>query len=310
MRVVNDQKDKNPKGDSVSLLSLPFYALLCGLGFSSLLMSPFAVILVHRRLPDYWPKVVSISGALIALLLLEVPLPVVLLSFVLAVFVADSIQRQVPVWTLMVRTAALTSILGVIGLAVASQSTDLTQLSSIWSLFVDKVIQQVQLNNLLMPGWDLAMVRNLLFYQGPFYFVSGCLLSAWFSIGLAAHLKWQPEKDAYSSQSLRTLNLPWAMSLLVLVIWGANAFNRTPSASVIAGLLHTFFVVFSMQGTIVLSRFMSLKGWKGGFRVFAYLGFWIVGFYALVGLGLMSPLVFIKKKSLMEGQAQPLEEAV
>lgn len=310
MRVVNDQQNKEPSVEPVNLLSLPFYALLCGLGFSSVLMSPFAVILVHRRLPDYWPKVVSIAGALIALLLLEVPVPVVLLSFVLAVFVADSIQRQVPVWTLVGRTVFLTSILGLIGLVVVGQSMTASNLITIWTQFVDRVVQQAQQSGLLMPGWDLATFRNLLFYQGPFYFLSGCLLSVWFSVGLAAHLKWQSEDDIYSSANLRGLKLPWSMSLGVLVLWSLNALNGNPSQYWIAGLLHLFFVVFSMQGTTVLSVFMAQKNWKSGVRALVYVGFILVGFYALVGLGLMSPFVFFKKKSLIEHQTKPLEDAV
>jgi len=310
MRLVNDQNEKQEKVEPVSLFSLPFYALLCGLGFSSVLMSSFAVILVHRRLPDYWPKVVSIAGALIALLVLEVPLPIVLLSFVLAVFVADSVQRQIPVWTLLVRTLLLVSVLGFIGLGVLAQSLDLASLISAWTQFVDRVVDQAQQSGLLVPGWDLATLRNLLFYQGPFYFLSGCLLSVWFSIGLAAHLKWQSEKDVYSSQKLRELRLPWVMSVLVLVLWAANAFNQTPSQYWLAGLLHVFFVFFSIRGMTVLSQFMAQRGWKSGLRAFVYVGFLFIGFYALVGLGLMSPFVFIKKNSLMGCQTEPLEEAV
>jgi hypothetical protein len=310
MRVVNDQNENKPKAEPVNLLSLPFYALLCGLGFSSVLMSSFAVILVHRRLPDYWPKVVSIAGALIALLVLEVPLPIVLLSFVLAVFVADSIQRQVPVWNLMIRTLLLTTVLGLIGLAVISQSLDGAKLLTGWIQFVDRVVQQAQQSGLLFPGWDPAMLRNLLLYQGPFYFLSGCLLSVWFSVGLAAHLKWQSEQDVYSSQNLRGLRLPRAMSVIVLFVWTANAFNQTPSQFWLAGLLHLFFVIFSVQGTTVLSTFMAQRGWKNGPRALVYVGFLFVGFYALVGLGLMSPFVFIKKNSLMGCQTKPLEEAV
>ncbi|NBX77262.1 MAG: DUF2232 domain-containing protein [Proteobacteria bacterium] len=310
MRVVNDQNENQPKKEPVSLLSLPFYALLCGLGFSSILMSSFAVILVHRRLPDYWPKVVSIAGALIALLVLEVPLPVVLLSFVLAVFVADSIQRQVPVWTLMIRTLLLTTVLGLIGLGVMTQTVEAAKVLSGWSQFVDRVVQQAQQSGLLFPEWNPVMLRNLLFYQGPFYFLSGCLLSVWFSVGLAAHLKWQSEQDVYSSQSLRGLRLPWLMSVFVLILWAVNAFNQTPSQYWLAGLLHLLFVIFSIQGTTVLSVFMAQRGWKSGPRALVYVGFLFVGFYALVGLGLMSPFVFIKKNSLMGCQAKPLEEAV
>lgn len=310
MRLVNEPNDKKPSVEPVNLFSLPFYALLCGLGFSSVLMSPFAVILVHRRLPEFWPKVVSIAGALIALGFLEVPLPVVLLSFVLAVFVADSIQRQVPFWTLMVRAGLLSALMGIVGLIVISRPTGLMEVFMFWAQFVDKVIQQARDSQLLMPEWDLNVLRNLLFYQGPFYFLSGCLLSVWFSIGLAAHLKWQPEEDIYSSQSLRKLRLSHSFVLLAFLVWVGNAFNRTSSQNWIAGFLHVLFVVLSMQGTILLSTFMAQRGWKNGIRSCVYVSFILVGFYALAGLGLMSPVVFIKKKSLMKLQAKPLEEAV
>jgi hypothetical protein len=55
---------------------------------------------------------------------------------------------------------------------------------------------------------------------------------------------------------------------------------------------------------------MAQRGWKNGPRALVYVGFLFVGFYALVGLGLMSPFVFIKKNSLMGCQTKPLEEAV
>ncbi|NBT59521.1 hypothetical protein EBT16_12125, partial [bacterium] len=175
MRLVNEQNDNQTNLEPVGFLSLLFYSLLCGLGFSSFLMSPFAVILVHRRLPDFWPKVVSIAGAVLALVVLEVPLPIVVFSFVLSVFVADNVHRQVPVWSLIFRTAVLVSFLGLLGLGIASRSFHLSDLVSVWTQFVDQVVKQAQESQLLIPEWDISTVRRLLFYQGPFYFVSGCL---------------------------------------------------------------------------------------------------------------------------------------
>ena len=172
MRVINDKQDHKAKGEQVSLLSLPLYALLCGIGFSSIMMAPLAVIWVHRRLPEFWPKVVSIAGAVVALLLLEVPLPAVLMGFVFGVFVADSVQRQVPLWILAFRSMFLAAFLGFLGLGVFAKTSGQTNLMAAWEHMISLAVAQAQQSGLQVPELDWELLKRSLFYSGPFYYLA------------------------------------------------------------------------------------------------------------------------------------------
>lgn len=311
MRVINDKPGSDQKPQTVAWGLLPFYTLVCAMGFSSVFLSPFALILAHRRLPDFWPKVVSIAGALLAVTVLEVPLPMVLLSFVLGVFVADSIQRQISLWKLLARGALLTGVLGVLGVIWASRPVHgIADLWVTWNGWVDQLIAQAQKSPLVAPGWDWAMLRNILVYQGPFYFISGCLLAVWLGIGLAAHLKWQSETDLYSAEKLRTMRLPSWWGFAVAGLWVIAALSEGPVQAVVAGIAYMGMVVLSIQGMIVVSLFLNKKQWRPTFRTVVYGVFALAGFYALVGLGLISPIIFNRKGVLIHTETRNLEEAV
>jgi hypothetical protein len=271
MRVVNDNTERGQHPEPVNFLSLPLYALLCAVGFSSVILSPFVIILAHRRLPDYWPKVVSILGAVIALVVLEVPLTAVLLSFVLGIFVADSVQRQVPVWQLLIRSLLLAAALAFIGLFVLSQLGERQGVVALWISWIDKVIEQAQKGVVVTPGWNWEQARAILIYQGPFYFLSGCLLSIWLSIGLGAHLNWQKEEDLYSAKTLRTLRLSGKFSLGVLALWLASLVLGNQAHFVLAGVLHLGLMALFIQGTVVLSVFFEKKNWSPLFQNFVCL---------------------------------------
>jgi len=300
MRVVNDSEHNDNGLGSVSFFALLFYALICALGFSSVFMSPFALILAHRRLPDFWPKVAGISGALLALLFLNVPMMVLVFSFVFSVFVADGVQRQIPLWRLLSLCGVLAFCLGLLGLVIVSGGLEPSLLVSNWGSFVEKVVVQAQQNGFIKSDVNWDELRRVLFYQGPFYFISGALLSVWFSIGLAAHLRWQEDSDLYSAISLRKLKLPTWFSFLVLAFWGLSLLNNNPFSQFLAGPVQLGFLVLSIQGMVLLSLFLNQKNFKSWVRSLTYSFFIFLGFYALVGLGLMSPLILIRKKRLKE----------
>jgi hypothetical protein len=312
MRLINDNPEqKTGSSEPVNLFSLPFYALMCALGFSSIVMSPLAVIWVHRKLPEYWPKVVSIVGAVIALLFLDAPVTAVLLSFVVGVFVADNVKRQVPVWGLLFRSSILAATLAIIALGVKDQMGDRVGLLTLWTQLVSKGVQQAQEGGLVVNQVDWEQIRQVLFYQGPFYFLSGTMLSVWLSLGLAAHLKWQTDDDLYSAKKMRSLRLPWFISLIALVLWGASFLVQgTSPKMILAGVLNLVLSALFIQGTVLLSMFLDQKRWGQMVRTLIYTLFVFVGFYALAGLGLMSPLILIKKKRQDLTPTKTLEEAV
>lgn len=300
MRLVNDSEDNKNSLGSVSFFAILFYALICALGFSSVFMSPFALILAHRRLPDFWPKVAGISGALLALLFLNVPMVVLVFAFVFSVFIADGVQRQIPLWRLLSLSGVLAFCLGLLGLVIVSGGLEVSLLVSNWGSFVEKVVAQAQQNGFIKSDVNWDELRRVLFYQGPFYFISGALLLVWFSIGFAAHLRWQEDSDLYSSISLRKLKLPTWFSFVVLALWGLSLLNNNPFSQFVAGPTQLGFLALSIQGMVLLSLFLNQKNCKAWVRGLIYSLFIFLGFYALVGLGLMSPLILIRKKRLKE----------
>lgn len=306
MRVVNDHEEKLGRPEPVSFFVLIFYALICALGFSSIFMSPFSLILAHRRLPEFWPKVAGISGALLALLFLDVPVQILVFIFIFSVFVADGIQRQVPFWKLFTLSGLLAFTLGLLGLVMVAGGVEPSELLSTWSGFVDKVINQAKENGLIKSEVDWAQLRKLLFYQGPFYFVSGTLMSVWFSIGLAAHFKWQQDSDAYSGERLRQLRLPVWFSFSLLGLWGLSLLKNGVFSLLAGGLSQLGFLAMNIQGTLLLSLFLNQKRWRAGVRSIIYCIFILIGFYALVGLGLMSPMILIRKKRLKKNSPEGL----
>lgn len=310
MRLVNDNEKNKRQGETTSFSAVLFYSLICAFGFSSVFMSPLSLILAYRRLPDYWPKVVGIAGALLGLVFLDIPSPALIFSFVFALFVADSIQRQTSLWRLLFFSAVLAFSLAFLGLIFFSASIDPSQLLLTWSSFVERVMDEARQNGVIKASIDSKQLQSLLLYQGPFYFISGALLSVWFSIGLAAHFQWQPESDAFSADRLRKQRLPRWYSFFVLGAWGLSLQNNESFSQFFAGLAQLGFVVLSIQGLILLSLFFAQKRWASPVRATLYSLFIFLGFYALVGLGLMSPLILIRKRSSGKTPTKILEESV
>jgi len=300
MRLVNDPKENSPAKEPANLALIPFYALFCAVGFSTFIFSTLPLILIHRRLPDFWPKVVGIAGAILALVLFEVPAPAVLTSFVLGLFVADGIQKQTPVWNLLLKSGILLIILGLIGTGIYSYLLSQSDPWALWTDFILKVIEQAKQNPVLKGDWDWNVTEQLLLYQGPFYFVSGNLLMVWFSIGLAAHLGWPLPTDLYSSQNLRKLKLPRFLGPGVLLFWGASQFLPLPAKYIANGISNWGLVFISFQGFLAVSTFLQGKNWPRGVRTAIYLGFIFIGFYALVGLGLISSNILTRKTQSVE----------
>lgn len=305
MRIINDPKLKPQSKEPFNLALIPFYTLFCAVGFSTFIFSPLALILVHRRLPEFWPKVVGLSGAIVALLLFDAPVASVLISFILGLFVADGIQRQVPVWKVLVQASFLIGALGLFGLLAYTAVSNQPNPWLVWSGLIESILEQAQKSPFASGEWDWQATKGLLLYQGPFYFISGNLLSIFLSIGLSAHLQWQPDSDLYSAKSLRKLKLPPLFGPLVIFLWAGSFLLPVPAKFVVNGVVNCGLVFLSFQGFLVLSGLMEPKKWPKGVRTAIYIGFILVGFYALVGLGLISSGILTKRK----GQSEVLEES-
>src|SRR5580693_7719165 len=105
MRVLNDREEQTEPSE-LGFFSIASYALLTAVGIATVIFGPLPMIVGHMRLSDPWPKVAALLGALIALTFLEVPAPLVVMTFIFGLFVADGVWKETAFWKL-VRDAAL-----------------------------------------------------------------------------------------------------------------------------------------------------------------------------------------------------------
>ena len=269
------------------------------------------MILAHVRLPDYWPKVACIAGAVLALLLLEVSLPAVLVSFVVGTYIADRVMSGANFWTLAGQVALLSMVLGILALVSVSPSTP-GGLPVVWASWVDSSIAQLQESGLAGADWNWATTRDTVYYQGPFLFVGAVLVSLWISVGLAAHLNWFAPGHAYAAPGLRKISLPVFFAPLFVGLFTASFLLKGPVSNLTGGAYCLVSVLLFIQGSITLSHLLQTKGYSRGIRGFIYAALTIFGFYALVALGLMGPWILNRRaRTVAPSSASKLvEEAI
>lgn len=296
MRVVNDREQRTETSE-VGFLSILTHALMVSFGVATLAFAPIPMILSHEKLLEPWCKVAVVAGSLLALLVLEVPLAMVVFSFVFGLFIADSVSRKPKeIWHFL-GSASLVA-LGVFALVLVTESSfERMNVVQYWNQAIDGFIQQMTL--VMQVGtpveWDL--VRGLLLYEGPFLVVSGAIFSAWVSVGICAHAGWLTEKNAFSANALRNLTPSLVLSIGFLVALLAARFSNESLRHLFSGIARVFAALLFVQGTVVLSRWMAARGIRMPLRSLFYCFSVVLGFYALIGIGFVSPLL-LKKKSL------------
>src|SRR5947209_3670304 len=97
MRVVNDRQSTDQPQEQ-GFLTIALFASLSAFSIASVVFGPLPMILAHARLQDPWAKASAVLGAIAALTLLDVPLPLVLFVFILGLFVADRVTSGNGFW--------------------------------------------------------------------------------------------------------------------------------------------------------------------------------------------------------------------
>lgn len=292
MRVLNDRQEKSEPSE-LGFFTIAAYAILSAFGIASVILGPLPMILAHIRLTDPWPKVTALIGAVIAITFLEVPLPLVAVSFIVGLFIADGVWKETNFWALVRNTLLLACVVGALLLVVLAQSEKLTP-GVFWSHQVDAFITQLQAS--IQPDRDFKwdVMRGLILYEGPFFYLSGVILSLWLSIGVTAHLGWVEGAHRFSGESLRQIRVP-AWSSVVFVMLFAGAFSGSVQLQrVFGGLFRVAGCLMFIQGTVCLSEILARREIRPRVRTLIYSLAILIGFYALVGIGAMSPFIFKK----------------
>ncbi len=293
MRVLNDRDEKSEPSD-LGVMSVLTHSLFAAMGIATVLLTPLPMLVAGLRLVDPWPKVCAILGAVIAILVFEISPVVVTGAFVFGLFVADGVNKSVPFWQMVGRAALLALVLGGAALALLAAWSH-TGIWQAWSHQVHQTITQVA--SLLQEKIEgAAELEKTLLYEGPFLLVSGALISLWVSVGLVAHLGLLEANSAYSSSALKSLRVPAWMSGLFLGLFVLMLAAPSPVREFASGLYRLAGTVLFIQGTVCLARLMEVRKVTQRGRTVAFGLAVLLGFYALVGLGVLSPWILRKKE--------------
>lgn len=288
MRLLNDKSEEasEQKRDPFEIL---VHATLCGLGLATVILGPLPIIFAEARLVQPWPKVTAVAGALIALLLFSSFPLMTGFSFVLGVFVADSVQRRVDFWPLLYRCIALAIGMAVSYIGIYSWQQQISIFQS-WPQLIQTLITYTQLSvpSTLSVNWD-ALLKTLI-KQGPFLYLSLVLLCVWLSLGIAAHLGWQSSNSQYNGSALRALKMPSWLSLLFLSIFIPSLLLKEVGNWVMThALLEVGGVLMFIGGCIQMSRWMFSARVPSFLRTLLYSVTISLGPYILIGLGVLAP---------------------
>lgn len=308
MRVMND-KEERKEPIEIDLLAVISQGFLCSLGMATFMLSPLPIIHSHLKLVNPWPKVATLLGAILAISVLELPVMPVVLSFVVGIFLADNYSNEVPFWKNFSGSVMVGLLIG-FGALFLNASMEKLSVLQYWSQLVGNFITVAQDSVKLTDStFQWEELKTILIYQGPYFFTSSIILMFWFNVGMAAHLGWVTDTHAYSARSLRTIKLPQSFSVLFLGLFVLNSAQLGPVHHLVAGIFRVLGTLLFVQGTITLSNAMTIKGVKRGTRAVVYVFACTVAFYAVVGLGVLSPWFFKKNgKRLAEVPSVKLEE--
>ena len=300
MRVVNDNKqEEKTAGNELGFVAVASYSFLTALGIATVILGPLPMILSHIRLSDPWPKVSALLGAVLALALLDVPLPFVILVFVFGLFVSDTFGRVSSFWKLLALAFLVSVGLGV-GILLTGAHTDKVSLLAYWGQGVDSLVKDIQSAVTVDKSFKWEMMRALLFYEGPFLYLSAAILSVWLSVGAVAHMGWLTADHPFSSESLRRLRLPRWVSIAFLALFVAVFSSPTKFQYLFSGVFRLAGALMFIQGCIFLSEVLSRKMVQPRSRTFIYSAAILIGFYALMGVGVVSPWILKNREKLEE----------
>jgi len=294
MRVVNDKQDP-VEVKSVDLFALISQMFLVSVGVATWVFSPMVMVLSHCRFANPWSKAAGLGGAILALLFLEVPLAQVVLAFVVGLFVADGVERQVKPFQLISQTLAV-AMLSALACLVWGAVVQGQALSHFWMNWVTTLVDRVQSGNALQKTVNWAALKDLILFEGPFLYLSATLMTLWISVGAAAHFGWiKEESNLYSSKSLKTFRVPRWVSLVFIVSFVGQLVVTSSYHYVAGGIFRVLSGFMFIQGSVCLALLLEQRKVRSGVRTLIYSMATVLGFYALVGMGIMSPWILRKK---------------
>ena len=312
MLISNDRKSepREPIHPELNFFGILSHAMLCSVGIATVFFSPLPMMLSHIRLPEPWPKITALLGAVVALLLLETSVIPVVGAFAFGLFVADQVKLKQDFWLLLGKASIFALGIGSLIIFSMSQMESLS-VSAFWQAHVTKMISQFK-ESVGPEGaqiqWDT--LEAMLLFEGPFLFLAGSMLSLWVSVGIAAHFEWFDKKHPLRSSQLRKVRLPNWFSLLFVGGFIAVALSSGEEPSLFSGIIRILGVLMFIQGCVCISEVM--KGRKLGSRVrtLVYSLSILLGFYAVVGMGVLSPVFYQRQKKNIKRFNRTLEEGI
>lgn len=310
MRVVNDKQDPI-EVKSVDVFALISQMFLVSVGIATWAFSPLVMILAHCRFSNPWSKAAGLGGAVLALLFLEVPVYQVIIGFVVGLYVADGFNKQVEPFQLISQTVAV-ALVSALGCLAWGASAVKSSIYDFWVVLVTDWITRFQTGNPLKGSMNWEMVKNLLLFEGPFLYLSATLMATWIAIGVAAHFEWvKDDSNVYSSKALKNFRVPRWISLAFIVAFVGTLLVSSQYQYFIGGIFRVLSGFMFIQGSVCLALLLEHRGVRRGLRTLIYVVACMLGFYALVGMGIMRPWILRKRKGISpQIPNQNLEEQI
>lgn len=292
MQLLNDRSlpEKRPSG--VNPLVFVSQTLLISIGLGSFALAPLCFVYVYLH-SDFLPaRVSALVGAVVALLFLEMPVEQVLFFFSVSSVLGELIHARRPFWAVVSRTVGFAIAVFCALIAWGAHDRGMAALD-----FFDHRLASLIMNiQTLSPSLiyaDTARLESFLRFQAPLLMP---FLWIWYTIGVAANLHWFPPGHPLSGSSLRCLTLPR---------WGVLAFLAASLSTLFAPpgfqpaaliAVQMGFVVFYVQGFLLLSSILHVKKLSISKRRLLYGAALIIGMYPLAIVGLLGTAIGRKNK--------------
>ncbi len=295
MRVLNDIEDKkSPREfDAGALLAHVLYSSMGFLAAGTAITLPFMLlpmIISHLKLEEPLPKVAALLGALIGVTVFQLPLSLVLIVFVLGIFVGEGVRRKRKPWPLLVQGLGV-ALLMAGGWLWAMASSEGMNIIAYWNSLVAALVANFEKVEMFRQVIGVDEFRNRLTFQAPFFYAFMILLILWTSLGIASFLKWYPANHPFTGAKLRQLRLPHVVSAAFLTLFVLRLFRENTYFLWVDGLFLVVGMFAYIEGTVVLSNVLQRRKVGRLPRALTYSISMTLGFYALMGLGVLSQWV-------------------
>ncbi len=295
MDVLNDRPSSKeaagPKWDPFQFVTFAFFSAV---GMATFFLAPLPSLLAQTKLPDPFPKVAALLGAVIAVIGLEAPAPWVTIAFAVSLVFSDSVVKK-SLWLALSFASAAALTVGGLNLWIGARGTNPFQH---WANLAATVIAELQKAVEGTPtGMNWAEFQSILTFEAPFLLVGICILACWVSLGLAVHFKWV-NAEPLTAEGLRTrIRLPRTFVVVAALLFAVSALLPVPFY--VSGTARVLGCVLFIQGCVCLSDVLQRRAVAAPTRTVLFSFLVVFGFYALVAIGVISPWYF-RAKELME----------